>query len=85
MRTIHVRPTAAGWTVSSEDATETTAFFEGAHAEAGAYRIARAMAKREGRVQVLVCGQTGSIIASAIVGPETRPGLVHPRPRPRSL
>jgi hypothetical protein len=70
MRTIFVDPTAAGWLVTTGSTAEALSFLHPSDAERGAYRLAQALAAREGLVQVLVRNQAGLTIASAVVGPK---------------
>jgi hypothetical protein len=70
MRTIFVDPASAGWLVTIGSAAEALSFLHLPDAERGACRLARALAAREGLVQVLVRNSTGLTIASAVVGPQ---------------
>ena len=80
MKTIVLEPQQGGWTVKMAAGVEALWFLRPVHAEKAAYRLARAMAASEDRVQILVRNPSHLTIASAIIAADrgSRLRLVHP-------
>ena len=80
MKTIVLEPRQSGWTVTTAAGVEPLWFLRPVHAEKAAYRLARAMAQSDDRVQVLVRNPSRQTIASAILAADrgSRLRLVHP-------